>query len=206
MREIVPYKIDTKAKNAIINCAIEGKTLDDTVDVLLRDYGVDVSRQTVWVVRTKNAKRIAAVLENQLDRAIAVSPIATLENRMLVLERVIKEGFDDYEKAVNDLNSDEELNPEQEAMLRMKGIRSLQAVNDAIKIADSAMNRMLTVQQKMREYQAKNNLGTRDMVEETILTVQKRVYQADDKRVQRKSEMADLVGEVEWIEEKDLDD
>jgi len=117
MREIVPYKIDTKAKNAIINCAIEGKTLDDTVDVLLRDYGVDVSRQTVWVVRTKNAKRIAAVLENQLDRAIAVSPIATLENRMLVLERVIKEGFDDYEKAVNDLNSDEELNPEQEAML-----------------------------------------------------------------------------------------
>lgn len=206
MREIVPYKIDTKAKNAIINCAIEGKTLDDTVDVLLRDYGVDVSRQTVWVVRTKNAKRIAAVLENQLDRAIAVSPIATLENRMLVLERVIKEGFDDYEKAVNDLNSDEELNPEQEAMLRMKGIRSLQAVNDAIKIADSAMNRMLTVQQKMREYQAKNNLGTRDMVEETILTVQKRVYQADDKRVQRKSEMADLVGEVEWIEDDDLDD
>jgi len=88
----------------------------------------------------------------------------------------------------------------------MKGIRSLQAVNDAIKIADSAMNRMLTVQQKMREYQAKNNLGTRDMVEETILTVQKRVYQADDKRVQRKSEMADLVGEVEWIEDDDLDD
>lgn len=201
-----PFKLKTIHKKAIITMAIEGRTVPETAQLLREQYGLDVSTQTVWITRSKNAKRIAAALEDELNRAVALSPMATLENRLSILERVVKEGFDDYQDAIKQLNSDEELNPEQEAMLRMKGIRSLQAVNDAVKIADAAMSRMRALHQKMKEYNAKNNLGTRDLVEETILTVQKRVYQADEKATSQRKSMAEVADDVDWIEMDDLED
>ncbi len=198
--------IGTAETKYILACAIEGWTIHETVDGLHEEYKISVGTSAVWAIRNKHRKKIAAALDDQMTRATALSPMASLDGRIAVLEKVVRLGLAEHQAlsarlAEEDESPDAEkpMNPAMRAVIEHKIVQSLQAVNDAVKIADAAMARMAGLQQKMREYNAKQNLDSRDVVEETIIAVSRRVLTAQEKHGGRTMTLKELAEDIDWL-------
>ena len=170
------WKLSPKAKSRALELSLQGISVKAVAAQISEEFGQTVSFQAIWQFRARNAAKLQVSLKDEIERAIALSPLATLENRLLKLEAVIAIAFDGNDWLMKQIK-DPEITPQE----RMECARALQhtysalpIVLQAIKTADDAVFRVKNLEASMKRQIAKKSGGDRADVEQAILKIQKR--------------------------------
>lgn len=170
------WKLSAKGKSRALELSLQGLSVKAVAAQVSQELGETVTFQAIWQLRARNAAKLQLSLSEEMDRAVALSPLATLENRLKELENVIFLAFKGREWLMSQLESPQISSEERQEFARALGgaYKALPLVLQAVKAADDAVYRVKNLEASLKRQILKRSGDDRSDVEKAILRVQKR--------------------------------